>query len=170
MWAQPNKWEVFAIVAVGIFMAKLDTSSVNVSHPAIARAFGTTLSGPIEWVVIAYLMVVASLLLTVGWLSDRFGRRRFWAAGLALFTLGSILCGAAPSLSFLIVARRLQGVGGAFLLALGPAILSDAFPLHERGRVSGLNAVTVALSTSSGLYCLLLPPAFASAVIVSVGP
>ena len=61
-------------------MAKLDTSSVNVSHPAIARAFGTTLSGPIEWVVIAYLMVVASLLLTVGWLSDRFGRRRFWAA------------------------------------------------------------------------------------------
>ena len=150
-------------------MAKLDTSSVNVSLPAIARAFGTTLSGPIEWVVIAYLMVVASLLLTVGWLSDRFGRRRFWAAGLALFTLGSILCGAAPSLSFLIVARRLQGVGGAFLLALGPAILSDAFPLHERRRVSGWNAVTVALSTSSGLCWLLLPPAFASAVIVSVG-
>lgn len=146
----PNKGEVFAIVAVGIFMANLDTSIVNVSIPAIARAFGTTLNGPIEWVVIAYLTVVASLLLTVGWFSDRLGRRRLWAAGLALFTLGSVLCGAALSLSFLIVARGLQGVGAAFLLALGPAMLSDAFPLSERGRVSGLNAVTVALSTSSG--------------------
>ena len=146
----PNKWEAFAIVAVGIFMANLDTSIVNVSIPAIARAFGATLSGTIEWVVIAYLMVVASLLLTVGWLSDRFGRRRLWATGLVLFTLGSIWCGVAPSLSFLIVARGLQGVGGAFLLALGPAMLSDAFPFSERGRVSGLNALTVALSTSSG--------------------
>lgn len=145
-----NKWEVFLIVAIGTFMANLDTSIVNVSIPTIARAFGTTFSGSLEWVVMAYLMVIASLLLTVGWLSDRIERKRLWLLGLTLFLLGSLLCGVAPSLAFLIVARGLQGVGGAFLLALGPAILSDAFPRHERGRVSGMNAVVVALSTSTG--------------------
>lgn len=145
-----SKWEVFAIIAVGTFMANLDTSIVNVSIPAIARAFGVTLSGSIEWIIIAYLMVIASLLLAVGWLSDRIERRRLWAIGLTLFLLGSLLCGSAPSLPFLITARGLQGIGGSFILALGPAILSDTFPLRERGRVSGMNAVVVALSTSMG--------------------
>lgn len=147
---EKSKWEVFFIIAVGIFMANLDASIVNVSIPAIARAFDTTLSGQIVWVIIAYLMVIASLLLAIGWLSDRFMRKHLWTGGLALFLLGSGLCGAAPSLSFLIAARGLQGVGGAFLLALGPAIMNDAFPLHERGRVAGMNAMVVALSTSAG--------------------
>jgi len=147
---QRGKWKVFAMVAVEVFMANLDASIANMSLPTISQAFGTTLSGPIEWVIIAYLMVIAGVLLTAGWLSDRIGRKPIWIAGLVIFTLGSICCGAASALSYLIAARAVQGFGGAFLMALGPAILSDAFPIEERGRVSGWNALMVVLGVSSG--------------------
>lgn len=102
---QRSKWEAFAIVAPGVFMANLDTSIVNVSLPSIARTFETSLSGPIEWVVIAYLTVIASFLLPTGWLSDRMGRKRLWIVGLTVFTLGSVVCGAAPALFLLIAAQ-----------------------------------------------------------------
>jgi MFS family permease len=145
-----NKWMALAVVAAGTFMANLDASIVNISLPAIARAFGTTFSGPIEWVVSAYLMVIAGVLLTIGHLADTLGRKPSWVAGLLGFTTGSIPCGAAPSLPLLIGARGLQGLGAACLMAVGPAILTHAFPQAERGRVLGLNAVTVALGISVG--------------------
>ena len=111
-----SKWAVLSIVAVGVLMATLDSSIVNISLPAIARAFDVPLSGAVEWVIIAYLVVVAGALLTTGRLADMIGRKPLWAAGLALFTLGSACCGGAPSLGLLIAARALQGFGGAFLL------------------------------------------------------
>src|SRR6266699_4082616 len=107
-----SKWAVLSVVALGVFMATLDSSIVNISLPAIARAFGVPLNGAIEWVIIAYLVVVAGALLTTGRLADMIGRKPIWAAGLALFTIGSALCGGAPSLGLLIAARALQGVGG----------------------------------------------------------
>jgi EmrB/QacA subfamily drug resistance transporter len=145
-----NKWAVLGIVAAGVFMATLDTSVVNISLPSIARHFGRPFSAAVEWVVIAYLVVIASLLLTIGRLSDLIGRRRIWASGLAVFTLGSALCGAAPSLALLIACRALQGVGGAMIMAISPAMLIAAFPASERGRAIGLNAVFVALGVSAG--------------------
>src|SRR5678815_1790820 len=93
-----NKWAVLAIVATGVFMAVLDTSVVNISLPSIARHFGRPFSAAVQWIVIAYLVVIASLLLTIGRLSDMIGRKRIWAGGLIIFTAGSALCGAAPSL------------------------------------------------------------------------
>ncbi len=144
------KWTVFAIVAVGVFMSTLDSSIVNISLPAIAAYFGVPLSGAVEWVVIVYLVVIAATLLTIGRLTDMTGRKPAWAAGLAIFTLGSALCGAAPSLGFLIAARAFQAVGGALLFAVSAAMLTGAFPPTERGRVLGLNSLVVALGISAG--------------------
>jgi EmrB/QacA subfamily drug resistance transporter len=147
----PNyKWLVFAITAIGVFMSTLDSSIVNISLPAISSYFHAPLSGAVEWVVIVYLVVIAALLLSVGRLTDMTGRKHAWAAGIAIFTIGSALSGAAPSLGFLIGARALQSVGGALLFALGPAMLTSAFPPGERGQVLGLNALVVALGISAG--------------------
>ena len=145
-----NKWVTFLIVAMGVFMSTLDASIVNISLPTIARYFGVALGGPIEWVIIAYLVVIAAVLLTIGRLSDVVGRKPIWAAGLVVFTVGSALCGAAPSLPLLIAFRVAQGLGAALLFAVSPAIVTGAFPPNERGRALGANAVVVALGTSAG--------------------
>src|SRR5437667_1121246 len=145
-----SKWAVLAIVAVGVFMATLDSSIVNISLPTIARSFGVPLSGAVEWVIIAYLVVIAAVLLTAGRVADMLGHKPIWTTGLAIFTLGSALCGAAPSLAFLIAARGLQGLGGALIMAISPAMLTGAFAASERGRALGLNAVVVALGVSTG--------------------
>src|SRR5258708_33987704 len=147
---QAGKWAVLAIVAVGVFMATLDTSSVNISLPAIARYFHVPLSGAVEWVIISYLVVTAAVLLTAGRLADMIGRKFVWTIGLVIFTIGSALCGAAPSLGLLIAARALQGLGGALLMAVSPPMVTSAFPPQERGRALGLNAVVVALGVSVG--------------------
>lgn len=145
-----SKWAIFAIVAIGVFMATLDSSIVNISLPSIARDFVTPLNGAIEWVIISYLVVTAAVLLTAGRLSDMIGRKALWATGLFVFTGGSALCGAATSLGFLVAARALQGLGGALLFAASPVMITNAFPAHERGRALGLNAVIVALGVSVG--------------------
>ncbi|HZC04680.1 MAG TPA: DHA2 family efflux MFS transporter permease subunit [Ktedonobacterales bacterium] len=145
-----NKWVVFAIVAIGVFMSTLDSSIVNISLPTIATYFHVPLSGAVEWVVIAYLVVIAATLLTIGRVADMTGRKAIWAAGLTIFTIGSALCGAAPSLSFLIAARAFQAIGGSLLFAVSAAMLTGAFPANERGRVLGMNALIVALGVSVG--------------------
>lgn len=147
---QAGKWAVLAIVGVGVFMATLDSSIVNISLPSIATYFGVPLSGAVEWVIIAYLVATAGILLTAGRLADMIGRKAVWTAGLVIFTGGSAICGAAPSLALLIAARALQGLGGSLLMSVSPALLINAFPAKERGRALGLNAVTVALGVSVG--------------------
>ncbi|HEY8088697.1 MAG TPA: DHA2 family efflux MFS transporter permease subunit [Polyangiaceae bacterium] len=146
----PSQWVVFAIVAVGVLMATIDSSIVNVSLPVIARSFGVPLGGAVAWVVIAYLVVVASLLLTAGRLADVVGRKGTWAAGLAVFTVGSALCGAAPTLGWLVAFRALQGLGSAATMAVSPAMLVSAFPPEQRGKALGLNAVVVGVGVSLG--------------------
>jgi EmrB/QacA subfamily drug resistance transporter len=146
----PGKWAVLAILAIGIFMATLDTSIVNISLPTIAQYFKVPLNGAIEWVIIAYLVVIAGVLLTIGRLADMVGRKLLWVSGLIVFTLGSAICGASPALLVLIIARAFQGLGGALIMSVSPAILTGAFPPEERGRALGLNAVFVALGTSVG--------------------
>ncbi len=131
-------------------MATLDSSIVNISLPAIAQYFGVPLNGAVSWVIIAYLVTTASILLTAGRLADMIGRKAVWVGGLILFTGSSALCGLAPWLGFLITARALQGLGGALLMAVSPAMLTTAFPPQERGRALGLNAVIVALGVSVG--------------------
>jgi EmrB/QacA subfamily drug resistance transporter len=146
----PSKWHVLGIVGTGVFMCTLDSSIVNVSLPAIAAHFGVPVGAEVEWVIIAYLVIIASTLLTVGRLADRLGHRPIWLAGLTVFTVGSALCGAAPTLWLLVAARVLQGIGGSCLMAVSPAMLTTAFPSHERGRALGLNSMIVALGITAG--------------------
>jgi EmrB/QacA subfamily drug resistance transporter len=141
---------VVALVCIGIFMTTLDASIVNIGLPSIARAFGTSLTGTLEWVVIGYLVVIGALLLTFGRLSDMVGRSPIWITGLVVFTAGSAVCGAAPSLGFLIAARLLQGVGGALILSTSTAILSNAVPPELRGHALGWGALSIALGASAG--------------------
>ena len=131
-------------------MTALDASIVNIGLPSIARTFRTPVGGAAEWVIIAYLVAIAATLLPFGHLSDLVGRKPVWLAGLATFTVGSMLCGAAPSLALLVLARAFQGLGGALIFAPGLAIITDAFPPAGRGRALGVNAVVFAMGTSLG--------------------
>jgi EmrB/QacA subfamily drug resistance transporter len=145
-----NPWITFAFVAVGTFMTMLDGSIVNISLPSIAGTFHTPVGGTMEWVIIAYLATIAATLLTFGRLSDMVGRKPVWLAGLALFTIGSGICGAADSLPLLIAARAFQGLGGALLFSTSLAIITDTFPVEKRGLAMGCNVVVIGLGSSVG--------------------
>jgi EmrB/QacA subfamily drug resistance transporter len=147
---QANKWVVLLLAGTGAFMTTLDSSIVNISLPAIARSFGVPLSGAIEWIIIGYLVVIAAVLLTFGRLADMIGRKPVWLAGLVIFTLGSALCGAAPTLGVLIGSRIFQGLGGALIFSVNVAMITSVFPAQERGRALGVNGIVVALGISVG--------------------
>jgi EmrB/QacA subfamily drug resistance transporter len=145
-----GKWTVMGIMAFGLFMATLDASIVNISLPKISLSFQVPLNGMVEWVIIAYLIVICGLLLTLGRLLDMVGQKLLWVLGLTIFTASSALCGAAPSLLALVIFRALQAVGGAMIMATSPVMVSRAFPVTERGRALGLVALIVGAGTSAG--------------------
>jgi EmrB/QacA subfamily drug resistance transporter len=144
-----RRWLVLSAVSLGTFMATLDGSIVNIALPSIGRAFGVDLA-TVEWVVVAYLLVIGSLLLPFGRLGEVISFRRVYLAGFAIFTAASVLCGVAPSIGALIGFRALQGVGGAMLMAMGPAIVARTFGPGERGRALGLNAISVSIGLTLG--------------------
>jgi EmrB/QacA subfamily drug resistance transporter len=146
----PSKWAIFGLVSVGTFMTTLDASIVNIALPSIAHAFATPVSGPIEWVVIGYLVVIAATLLSFSRLADIVGRERVWIGGLALFTVGSALSGLAPNLGLLVAARGVQGLGAALIFAPALALIVDAFPRSQRGQALGMNALMVSLGVTAG--------------------
>lgn len=146
----PNKWVVLAIVLVGIFMTTLDSGIVNISLPKIGQSFHVPLSGMMEWVIIGYLVTLVSLLLSFGRLADIIGRKALWTFGLVIFTIGSAMCGAAPSLLFLVIFRIIQGIGATMLMAVSTAMITSAFPAGERGRTFGIVATVVSAGTSAG--------------------
>jgi EmrB/QacA subfamily drug resistance transporter len=141
---------VFTLVSVGTFMTTVDASIVNIGLPAIARSFDQPVSGAVEWVIIAYLLVIAGTLLGFARAADLVSRGRIWTLGVGIFTIGSLLCGLAPSLALLVAARAVQGVGGAMIFAPALVLVVEAFPRSERGRALGLNAVIVSLGVSTG--------------------
>jgi EmrB/QacA subfamily drug resistance transporter len=127
-----RKWWTLIAVCTGVFMLLLDVTIVNVALPQIERAFNADLSD-LQWVIDAYALTLAALLLTAGSVADLAGRRRVFATGIVVFTLGSALCGLAQSSTFLSLSRALQGVGGAIMFATALALLAQAFPPRERG-------------------------------------
>src|SRR6266700_887922 len=148
--AQMNKWAVLAFAASASFMTTLDGSIVNIGLPSIANTFHVGVSGATEWIIIGYLMVIAAVLLTFGRLADMLGRKPIFMAGLIIFVLGSVLCGFAPSLPMLILARLFQGLGGALIFSVNLAMITSTFPNNKRGLALGLNAVVVSLGVAAG--------------------
>jgi EmrB/QacA subfamily drug resistance transporter len=127
---------VLAATILGSSMAFVDGSVVNIALPALQETMGATISD-VQWVVEAYTLFLASLMLTGGALGDRFGRKRIFSIGVAVFTAGSIACGLAPNMIFLIGFRALQGIGAALMVPGSLAIISAVFPDKERGKAIG---------------------------------
>lgn len=142
-------WKALGVAATGTFMATLDAGIVNTALPTIAQGFRASLP-EVQWIVAAYFLVISCLLPLFGRLGDTLGRSRVYQAGFGLFTVASLLCGAAPSLWALIAARVLQGLGAAMLMANGPAIIMAAFPGPTRGRALGFIGMVVALGSLTG--------------------
>jgi EmrB/QacA subfamily drug resistance transporter len=134
---------------MGIFLSTIDGSIVNVALPTLVSDLHAEFS-TVEWVVLAYLVTLATLLLSIGRLGDMIGKKPIYVSGFAVFTLGSVLCGLAPTVHWLIGARVLQATGGAMILALGMAIVTESFPPSERGKALGLTGTMVSIGIVIG--------------------
>ncbi|MEE8406485.1 MAG: MFS transporter [Acidimicrobiia bacterium] len=154
---QQRKWLVLATVSVGILLATIDGSIVNVAFPTIVEELDTSFN-VIQWVSLGYLLTIATLTLGVGRLGDVVGKKMIYATGFSVFTIASAVCGLAPDVSWLIGFRVLQALGAVMILALGSAILIEAFPKSERGKALGwvMTAVSIGIITGPVLGGILI--------------
>ena len=149
-WAPKfNPWLVAVVVAMAAFMEVLDTSIANVALPHMAGNLGAS-NDQSTWVLTSYLVSNAIVLPISGWLAGLFGRKRFFLSCIVLFTLSSLLCGAAPTLAALIVFRIIQGAGGGGLQPMAQAILADIFPPEKRGMAFALYGITAVTAPTIG--------------------
>jgi EmrB/QacA subfamily drug resistance transporter len=145
----PERRRTLVLVCLGAFMATLDTSIVNIALPQMAHDFESSLAG-ISWVMVIYLLVNVSLLLTCGRLGDLLAPGRLYLLGMATFTGASALCGLSPSLAWMAAARALQAVGGSLMLGLAPKIIALIYGEGERGLALGLFSTAFAAGISVG--------------------
>jgi EmrB/QacA subfamily drug resistance transporter len=145
-----REWKVLIVVSLALFMSSLDLFIVNIALPAIRHGFPGSSVSSLSWVLNAYSIVFAALLVPAGALADRFGRRRAFLAGLVIFSLGSLLCGIAPSAQTLIAARVLQALGAALLIPTSLGLLLPEFAPSRRPTASGLWAAGGAVPAAAG--------------------
>ncbi|MCR4436936.1 MAG: MFS transporter [Clostridiales bacterium] len=144
-----NRMLILLNVVLMTFMACLDSSIVNVALPVIARKLSVTMES-VSWVVTSYLIVIAATILIFGRLGDIAGKTKIFKFGIALFTLGSLLCGISDSFLILVAARIIQAVGAAGTMATNQGIITQVFPDNERGRALGISGAFVALGALTG--------------------
>ena len=145
-----RKWWTLLAVSVATFMLLLDITVVNVALPRIREDLGASFTD-LQWVLDAYALTLAALVLTAGSLADRLGRRRIFAVGLGIFSLASLLCALAPDPTFLNLARAFQGVGGAAMFAVSLALIAQEFPGgRERGMAMGIYGATIGVAVAIG--------------------
>jgi EmrB/QacA subfamily drug resistance transporter len=138
-----------AALSLSMLLSSLGISSANVALPTLAHAFGASMQ-QVQWVVIAYLLAVTTLVVSVGRLGDLIGRHRLLVGGIAVFTIASLLCAGAPTLWLLIGARMVQGAGAAVMMALSMAFVAEAIPKHKTGSAMGLLGTMSAVGTALG--------------------
>ncbi|RLB58353.1 MAG: MFS transporter [Deltaproteobacteria bacterium] len=154
-------YQVLLVVSVGTLLSAMTGSMVNLALPSLGRDLGISLQAS-RWVVQVLLLVMGALLLPAGRLADGLGHRLVYLWGFVLFATASLLCGLAPSFAWLVVARALQGIGGALILATSPALLTLSFPPQQRGRALGLQATATYLG-------LALGPALGGVIVAGLG-
>jgi EmrB/QacA subfamily drug resistance transporter len=143
------KWKVLISVVFGIFMIILDTTVVNVAFQTLRREYGATLNDA-QWIISVYVLSLGIVTPITGFLADRFGPKRIYTIGLALFAASSLACGLAPSLPILIIARAIQGIGGGLAQPLGPAFIYRTFPAKEQGMAFGFFGIALVLAPALG--------------------
>ena len=143
------KWSVTIILMLGMVMAMLDSSIVNVSIPKIMADFGVNIDD-IEWTLTGYMLAFATLMPLTGWLRGRIGYKRIYIAALFLFTLGSLLCGMAVNLPTLIAARVIQAIGGGAMQPTAMAMMTEVFPPKERGTAMGMFGIAIIFGPALG--------------------
>jgi EmrB/QacA subfamily drug resistance transporter len=145
-----RKWWTLIAVNVGVFMLLLDITVVNTALPAIREDLGATFT-ELQWVIDAYTLSLAALVLTAGSLADRLGRKRVFIAGLAVFSIASGVAALSPDPTFLNVARAVQGIGGAIMFAVSLALIAQEFPSgRERGTAMGAYGATIGMAVAIG--------------------
>ncbi|MDI9549800.1 MAG: MFS transporter [Chloroflexota bacterium] len=144
-----RKWYVMAAISMGIFLATIDGSIVNVALPTLVDDLNTNFS-TIQWVVLSYMLTLTTLMLGIGRLADIRGKKRIYFWGFVLFTIGSLLCAVSSTVEMLIAMRVAQAIGASMILALGPAITTEAFPSSERGKALGVTGSMVSIGIISG--------------------
>jgi EmrB/QacA subfamily drug resistance transporter len=142
------RWTL-ASLSLSMLLSSLGTSIANVGLPTLSLAFHATFQ-QVQWVVLAYLLAITSLIVSAGRLGDLIGRRRLMLAGIALFTVASVFCGIAPTLWLLIAARALQGLGAAVMMVLTMAMVSESVPKAKAGSAMGLLGTMSAMGTALG--------------------
>jgi EmrB/QacA subfamily drug resistance transporter len=142
------RWALVSL-SLSMLLSSLGTSIANVALPTLAQAFAASFQD-VQWVVLAYLLAITTLIVSAGRLGDMIGRRRLLLAGFLLFTTASVLCGAAPTLWMLVVARAAQGLGAAVMMALTMAFVGDTVPKEKTGRAMGLLGTMSAIGTALG--------------------
>jgi EmrB/QacA subfamily drug resistance transporter len=142
------RWAL-ASLSLSMLLSSLGTNIANVGLPTLAQAFNASFQ-QVQWIVLAYLLAITTLIVTVGRLGDLVGRRRLLLAGIFLFTVASSLCGVAPTLGWLIAARAAQGLGAAVMMALTMAFVSEIVPKEKTGSAMGLLATMSAIGTALG--------------------
>jgi len=144
----PVRWAL-ASLSLSMLMPSLDTSIANAGLPTLAQAFGAAFED-VQWIVLAYLLAITTLIVSVGRLGDLVGRKRLLLSGIVIFTLASLACALAPSLGWLVAARAVQGLGAAILLALTVAFVGDTVPKAQTGSAMGLLGTMSAMGTTLG--------------------
>src|SRR5215212_3585793 len=157
-----TKWWTLGLVSVATFMLLLDITVVNTALPAIEADLHASFTD-LQWVVDAYTLTLAAVVLTAGSLADRLGRRRVFAIGLAIFSVASLVAGLASDPTFLNIARGVQGIGGAAMFAVSLALIAQEFPAgRERGMAMGVYGATIGLAVAFG-------PLVGGAIVDSLG-
>ncbi len=144
-----KKWAVMTAVSLGIFLATIDSSIVNIALPTLVKELNTTFA-LVQWVVLGYLLTVTTLMLSIGRLSDMIGKKKLYTAGFIIFTFGSLFCALSENIYLLIGARIFQAIGASMMMSLGTAIITENFPPSERGRAIGISGVMVSLGIIAG--------------------
>src|ERR671939_578437 len=143
-----RKWPIFLVTMIGLFMALIDVTIVNITIPTLERKLHAGVD-TVSWVLNAYNIMFAVLLVSMGRLADQFGRRRFFVIGLSIFTFGSLLCALAPTIHALIGFRVIQAIGAGTLAPLALAITAMVFPPEQRGL--GLSLLAVVANSAAAV-------------------